>query len=521
MLLLGDNPEDVELEIAALRNARLSMECDVARNRQEFIEQLSLFCPDIILTDSALTDITGIEAIGIARSRGVDAPVIIIADEGSESAAVDSLRKGAVDYVLRNNISELAAHVKQALELWEDRKVKERTEAEEICRQQLLFGNKYMEAIGRLLGGVAHDVNNILTGIMGYAEICLSDTPLEPEMRRRLESILSIGQRGADLVMHLLAFRRQMTTDFKVVDLNDFITDINHFFRRIVEKTIEIRLDLSPDVLQIRCDPGQLAQAMMHLILNAKDAMSGSGIITIRTGRGLTGDSQMPLCRAGENRERHCCITISDTGAGMDEHHLEKIFDPFLNSQDAGKVSGLGLTIVSSVIRAHNGTVAVTSKKGEGTRITVCLPPCDLQRESDEAPFYETIPAKESESISGRETILVVEDEDELRDMLATFMRSLGYTAVPAHDGREALSLYRTDPERFHFVISDMSMPHTGGIELFHEIRKINQHARFILVTGYSLAGVDEQTLAQMTAIIRKPYTPKQVVKLMRDIIGA
>ena len=521
VFLLGNDPDEVELELSALRKAQLSFVFDVARNRQEFTEKLPLFCPDIILADYALPDITGVEAISIARGRGVDVPVIVIAGEGNESAAVDSLRQGAIDYLLKKNISGLAAHLTRAREIWEDRKAKERAEAEEIRLQQLLFGNKKMEAIGRLSGGIAHDFNNILTGIMGYAEICLSDTPLEPEARRRLEAIISIAQKGADLVRQLLIFSRQMATDFKVVDLNEFITDIMHFFKRIVEETIEIRLDFSPDVLQIRCDPSQLAQVMMHLILHARDAMPGGGIITIKTERGLTGHAHFPDGRAEENPARYCCITISDTGTGTDEYHLQRIFDPSFTNNDTGKATGLGLKIVYSVIRAHNGTVAVSSKKGEGTRFTICLPLYDLQRESDDVPFYEKIPAKESERISGTETILVVEDEDELRDMLASFLSSLGYTVVPAHNGHEALLLYRTDPEKFHLVISDMLMPHKGGIELFHEIRKLSQHARFILVTGYSLAGVDERDLAQMTAILRKPYTPKQMVKLMRDIIDA
>ena len=521
VFLLGDDPDDVEREISALRKAQLPVECDVARNRQEFTEKLSLFCPDIILADYALPDITGSEAIGIARGRGVDVPVIIIADEGSESAAVDSLRQGAIDYLSMKNISGLGAHVKQALEMWEDRKARERAEAERIRQQQLLLGNKNMEAIGRLSGGIAHDFNNILTGIMGYAEICLSDTPLEPETRRRLESTLSVAQRGADLVKDLLVVSRQAATDFTVVDLNGFIMEIMHLLKRIVEKTIEIRLELSPEVLPIGCEPVQFMQMMMILVLNARDAMGGSGSILIKTERGLTGNAAVPDGWSGEDRLKYCCITVSDTGTGIDAEHLQRIFDPFFPAGDRAGRTRLGLPVVSSVIRTHNGTIAVSSTKGAGTRFTICLPLCDAQRESGDVPFYETIPAMESERISGTETILVVEDEDELRNMLATFLRSLGYTVVPAHNGREALSLYRTDPEKFHFVISDMFMPHKGGIELFHEIRKLNQHARFILVTGYSLADVDEQILAQMTAIIRKPYTPTQVVKLMRDIIGA
>jgi signal transduction histidine kinase len=521
VFLLEDNPDDVELELREMRKAYLSVAYDVARNRQEFREKLAGFSPDIILADYALPDITGIEAINICKAMGIDVPVILITEEGNESVAVDSLGHGAIDYILKRNIAGLPARLNRALEIWEDRKAKKLAEDEGIRLHQLLFENRKMEAIGRLAGGIAHDFNNILTGVMGNAEICLSDNPQDPDTQRRLEAIITISQRGADLVKQLLIFSRKMAMDFKAVDLNEFISETMHFFKRIVEETIEIRLDLYNDVLPVMCDPGQLTQALMNLILNARDAMPGTGNITIKTGRCLTAEAHFPEDQTGGGREWCACISISDTGSGIDERDLQRIFDPFFTTKEVGNGTGLGLTIVYSIVREHNGTVVVSSRKGGGTSFTIYLPFSDVKAESNDAQFYENIPAKESAGTSGTETILIVEDEDVLREMLSSYMRSVGYTVVTAHNGDEAIALYRDGPEKFHVVISDMLMPDKGGIELFQEISKVNPHARFILVTGYSLAEVDESVLAEMTAILKKPYTPMQIVKLVRDIFDA
>ena len=521
VFLLEDNPDDVELELFEIRRAHLSVEYDVARNRKEFTKKIADFSPDIILADYALPDITGIEAINIVKGMGIDVPIILITGEGNESIAVDSLRHGAIDYMLKKNIGGLPARLTRALEIWEDRKAKKRAEAEEMRLQQLLFENKKMEAIGRLAGGISHDFNNILTGVMGYAEICLSDNLQDPDTRRRLESIIALSQRGADLVKQLLIFSRQLAMDLKAVRLNEFITDAMHFLKRIVEETVEIRLDLHNDMLPVACDPGQFTQALMNLVLNARDAMSGKGVITIRTGKCLSTEAHFPVGQAGGGNTWCARISISDTGTGIEERNLQRIFDPFFTTKEVGKGTGLGLTIVYSVVRAHNGSIMVSSRKNEGTTFTIYLPFSDVLPESEEPQFYEKIPAKESGKFSGTETILVAEDEDVLREMLASFMRSLGYTVVTAHNGDEALTLYKAGPEKYHIVISDMLMPNKGGIELFQDIADVNPHARFILVTGYSLAEVDETILARMTAIVKKPYSPKQIVNLVRGIFDA
>lgn len=520
VFILEDNLDDVELEVYEMRRAQLHIEYDVARNRAEFIEKLPRFSPDIILADYALPDFTGIEAIHVAKEMGVNVPVILITGDGNETIAVDSLRLGAVDYILKKNIAGLPARVKRALEIWADRRAKERAESEEIRLQQLLFENQKMEAIGRLAGGIAHDFNNILTGIMGFSEICLIDSSPDAEIRNKLESIISLSQKGADLVKQLLIFSNKMVMEFKRVNVNSFIGEVTHFFKRIVEETIEIRLDLHDNLPMIAMDTNQFTQVLMNLILNARDAMHGKGVITIKTGKCL-----MKELAGGEETQtdqRWCvCISVTDTGTGIEDHHLPQIFDPFFTTKDVGKGTGLGLSIVYSVVQGHGGIVKVSSRKGEGTSFTIALPVPAEAAANDESPFHEKLPVQSSGHISGKETILIAEDEDVLRDMLSNFMRSLGYAVVTARDGLEAFNTFETEPERYHLIISDMMMPNKNGIELFKEVRALRPQVRFMLVTGYSLADVDESVLGQMTAILRKPYTPMQLIKLVRDIFDA
>jgi signal transduction histidine kinase len=520
VFILEDNLDDVELEIYEMRREQLNMKYAVARNRAEFMEKLPSFSPDIILADYTLPDITGIEAINIAKEMGTDVPVILITGDGNETIAVDSLRMGAVDYILKKNIAGLSARIKRAIEIWADRRAKERAESEERRLQQLLLENQKMEAVGRLAGGIAHDFNNILTGVMGFAEICLLDIPQDAETRNKLESIISLSQKGADLIKQLLIFSNKIPMEFKMVNMNFFLVETVQFIKRIVEESIDIRLELHDDLPLVLCDKNQFTQVMMNLILNARDAMQGTGTITLKTGKCLMEEQ----AGGGELQpdKRWCvCISVTDTGTGIKDNDLPRIFDPFFTTKDVGKGTGLGLAIVYSVVQGHGGNVKVSSSKGEGTTFTIALP-VPVDSSSDEAsPFYGKLPVQNSSRISGKETILIAEDEDVLRDLLSQFLRSLGYEVITARDGQEAFNIYEAEPERYHLIISDMMMPNKNGIELFTEVRMIRPQVKFMLVTGYSLTDVDERVLKQMTTIVGKPYTLMQLMKVIRDILDA
>jgi len=519
VFFLEDNPDDIELELYELSSAGFQVTYDSARNKKEFMEKLPSLDADIILADYSLPDITGFEAIKIINQRNIDVPVVLITGEGNEQAAVDSLRLGAVDYIIKRNISGLSARVRRVLEIWADRKAKRRAEAEEMRLQQLLFEKQKLEAIGKLSGGIAHDFNNILTGIMGFSEVCLGSAEAGSELYKRLETIIALSQKGGELVKQLLIFSKKMSTEMKDVDFNTFLSDTIHFLKRIVEETISIQFDLHKAPLQVRCDTGQFTQVIMNLILNARDAMRGKGTITIKTEKSLLPDADTSA--PGLQQRYYMCLSVSDTGEGIEAVDILRIFDPYFTTKELGRGTGLGLSIVFSVIKTHGGEIRVFSDKGHGTTFKVYLPLLSAGEAENFSPFYETIPDEAKDDVRGTETVLIAEDEDVIRNMLSSFLHTAGYRVIVARDGEEAFNHYKASAEKVDIVVSDMLMPNKGGIELFQNLLEINPEVKFILATGYSLADQDKRLLRKMSAIRQKPYTVNNVARLIRDILDA
>ena len=367
VFFLEDNPDDVELELYELRKGGFDVSSDVARNRKEFFEKLPDIDADIILADYILPDITGIEAIHICQEKKIDIPIIFITGKGDEQIAVDSLREGAIDYILKKNIIGLPSRVSRALEIWAERKAKEKAEAEREQFQQLLLQAQKMESVGRLASGIAHDFNNILTGILGFSELILQDTPEDSPDYERLETMSTLCKKGAALIRQLLIFSRSMPIEFKKTNVNLLIEDTKSFIRHVVGEEVEIRLNFQNDIPEISADTGQLTQALVNLALNATDAMDGKGILEFKTERHHTTGH---ISRADE-----CvCLSVSDTGCGIPDYDIQKIFDPFFTTKDVGKGTGLGLAIVYAVVNAHGGWINVHSELGKGATFKIYLP---------------------------------------------------------------------------------------------------------------------------------------------------
>jgi two-component system, cell cycle sensor histidine kinase and response regulator CckA len=518
VFFLEDNPDDVELELYELRKAGFNVIHEVARNRKEFLQKLTGFPMDIMLADYSLPDITGLDAISLCKDKGLDVPVILITGEGNEMMAVDSLRLGAIDYIIKKNIAGLPARVKRALEIWSDHKAKEHADEDRRRLQQLLFENQKMDAIGRLAGGIAHDFNNILTGIIGFSEFCINDHEKGLSIREKLQSIMTLSLRGSDLVKQLLIFSRKMPVQLKVLDFNSFIIETMQFLNRIVEETMEIKIDLHEDVLKVKCDAGQFTQVLMNLTLNARDAMNGKGRMTIKTGKSYLPEDLQSLS-ASAGKEEYVYLTVSDTGVGINSDDIQKIFDPFFTTKELGKGTGLGLSIVYSVVNAHKGFIKVSSEKAEGAAFKIYLPCAESAETDDGSQFFKTPQVSDAKKLHGKETVLVAEDEAMIRELVVSIMKSFGYKVITAKDGEEAFNIYSSGEHKIDMVVSDMMMPNKGGIQLFKELKAINPDLKFILVTGYSLADQDEAVIGSMDAVLAKPYTPMKIMQLARDIL--
>jgi signal transduction histidine kinase len=519
IFFLEDNPDDVELELHELQRAGFDVEYQVARNHREFVEQVVDFLPEIILADYALPDISGIEAINICKDLSIDVPVILITGDGNELIAVDSLRLGAIDYILKKNITGLPMRIQRALEIWEDRKAKQRAEAEEKRLETILLDTQKMEAVGKFAGGIAHDFNNLLTGILGFAELCKNTVSVNSEMYNKLQSIITLSNKGADLVNQLLMFSRRKPLEFERIDFKTFINEVMDFLKRLIEDTIEIKLDLHDDIPKIECDKQQMTQALMNLVLNARDAMGGKGTITIATEKCAHPDNLFSL-KAGDRKREFICLVISDTGEGISPDKIGNIFEPFYTTKSKGKGTGLGLSIVYSIVNSHGGFIDASSIENEGTTIRIYLPETQTVGKSGSGARHETGKDLRGSRETSYDTILVAEDEEMLRAMVSSTLRTTGFKVLVAQDGEEALEMYKANHHAIDLVISDMFMPKKTGSELFREVKTMNPDVKFILITGYSLDNQDKENLEKMNAILKKPFTPTKLINLINSVLN-
>jgi signal transduction histidine kinase len=520
VLFIEDNPDDVELELYELRKGGFDVTHHVARNREQFLASLENLNADIIIADYSLPNLTGIEAIHLLQEKNIKIPVILITGMGNEQVAVDSLREGAIDYILKKNIAGFAARVSRALDIWADRQAIETVEAEKKKLQQQLFQSQKMESVGRLAGGIAHDFNNLLTGIMGYASLSLKSLPEGTPVSKNIQTIIDVSKRASHLVKQLLLFSRKIPLDFKLLDINRMVEENVGFIRRMVEETVDIELDLAQDLPMLKSDQGQLTQVLMNFAINARDAMQGKGVITIKTEK-VTSDSKLVANNPAPGVKEYIIISVSDTGCGIDKEDQPKIFDPFFTTKEVGKGTGLGLAIVYSIIIGHGGWVDVQSVKGEGSTFRVFLPVVldggAAEGESVEADAQQQDSYRQM--ISGKETILIVEDEEVLRSFSFEMLKDLGYEVLTASNGEEALTVFAENHEVINLVVSDMIMPKKSGVELFSELKEMKPEVKFILVTGYCLEEAEGHVLRNMSAIMMKPYTTEKIAALIRKVL--
>ena len=510
IFFLEDNLDDVELELHELRKDGFNILFEVARDRKEFLEKLKDFNADIILADYILPDITGIEAINICKEMNIDIPVILITGAGNEMIAVDSLRLGAIDYIIKKNIAGLPARVLRALEIWADRKARECAEADKQKFQQLLFQAQKMESVGRLASGVAHDFNNILTGILGFSELMLQDTLKDSPSYERLQTISTLCKRGAMLIKQLLIFGRNIPVEFKKISINSFIEDTMGLIRHAVGEGIEIRLNLQDGIPEIEADTGQLTQVLVNLSLNAADAMEGKGVLEFKTKRYLSE-------RYTGLADEYVCLSLSDTGCGIPAYDIPKIFDPFFTTKAVGKGTGLGLAIVYSIVNTHGGWINVNSELGKGTTFNIYLPAIHGELSNVSALDEE----KKIKMSRGNETILLVENKEELRAQYTTALNRLNYNVLSAKNSEEALDIYLATSKKIDLIISDIIMPEKSGMELFKKLKFINPDVKFIFVTDHGLNEQAEYISKEVKAVIKKLYNIQEMALVIREVLDS
>ncbi|MBI5342574.1 MAG: PAS domain S-box protein [Deltaproteobacteria bacterium] len=397
------------------------------------------------------------------------------------------------------------------------RDITKRVEAQERSRfleAELLQAQK-MEAIGSLAGGIAHDFNNLLTGILGYANLLKIKAKPGSEVLKAANVIQDAADRASQLTAQLLGFARRGKNLAVPVDIHRVIDDVSGLIERAMDKRIRIRKFFAPDAVTVVGDPTQLQQMLMNMAVNARDAMPEGGVLTFSTSV-VRRDEIRSGSRSDLESGSYARIDLADTGTGIPESHLEKIFDPFFTTKEQGKGTGLGLAMVFGIVKNHGGYIEVESKVGAGSLFKIYLPLADGKGREE-----EIVSSRSAETEEGRGSVLLIDDQETVREVCSAMLQTLGYRVSTASDGREGVEYYRRFGGNIDLVIIDMIMPNLGGRDCFREIKAMNPEVRAILSTGFSLDGAVQEIIDEgISGFIQKPYRLEQLSRAVSKAMG-
>jgi signal transduction histidine kinase len=388
-----------------------------------------------------------------------------------------------------------------------------RVEAEkEKLRLQLQQAMK-MEAVGRLAGGVAHDFNNLLTVISGYSELLLQKIGKESTMYGEVEEIKRAGERAASLTQQLLAFSRKQIIEPKVLRLGSLVADMHKMLTRLIGENIALQATTGKSLGSVKVDPGQIQQILMNLVVNARDAMPDGGKIGIETANVDLDEgycSMHPYVKPG----RFVMLAVSDTGTGMSEEIKAHIFEPFFTTKEKGSGTGLGLATTYGAVHQAGGSIEVYSEAGIGTTFKIYLPRVE---EPVIRPVKDDLPA---DLPGGTETVLIVEDEDMLRNLCVQILEQLGYRVLQARDGIEAIAEVQGYGDRIDLLLTDVVMPGMNGNELAAQLVAHNPGMKVLFTSGYTEDVISHHgVLAEGVSFIGKPYTPLALARKIRGVL--
>ncbi len=508
ILQVEDSPSDAELIQHGLRKGGLDFDIDVVDSLVECERLLNRDRYDAIICDYNLPQTDGLEVLAFVRRRDPHIPFILVSGSLGEEKAIEALKQGATDYLLKDRLSRVPVAVLRGIE-------EERSRSRSRALEAQLIQSQKMEAIGRLAGGVAHDFNNMLTVINGYSELLLGQMAADDPKRRDLEEIQNAGRRAAGLTRQLLAFSRRQILQPTAIQLNELIEGLERMLSRLIGEDVKLQLRLAHNLHPVKADAGQIEQVIANLVVNARDAMPKGGKIVIET-LNVDLDEAFVSVHPDLHPGPHVLLMVTDTGAGMTAEVKEHLFEPFFTTKERGKGTGLGLSTALGIVQQCLGAIQVSSEVGWGTTFRIYLPRTD-RVDAPKAELPATLPHRR-----GRETLLVVEDMETVRRLTRAVLEGEGYTVLAAEDGPSALRIAEGHSGEIHLLLSDIVMPGMNGPELAGTLRSRLPNLKVIYMSGYTDRGFEE--LKQVDGgvlLLQKPFTVVELRKRVREVLDS
>ncbi|HSR53167.1 MAG TPA: response regulator [Acidobacteriota bacterium] len=440
---------------------------------------------DIVLSDYRMPQFNALDALRIVRRFDKDIPFIVVTGALDEETAVECVMQGADNYVLKGNLARLGTAVRQALETYRERCERQRLE-EELRQAQR------METVGQLASGVAHDFNNLLTVIMAHTELLEGCVDGSPEVDRSLNALREAASQASGVTRSLLAFGRKLQSRKEPVETRQALLKASMMFQRTLPSNIRLKMQVANDLPYVFADKVQLQQVLLNLILNARDAMPDGGAIEVRA------DSRPPaLVR----------LQVADEGHGMTPEIQARIFEPFFTTKPDGQGTGMGLSVIRTIVEDHNGEITVESEAGRGTTFTVTLPVCQQVSINDQGDHRAPAPGR-------GKRVLLAEDNQQLRGIIAGALRALGYDILEAADGESLLDVFERQKDEIGLLILDKDLPKISGMDCLRRIRACGYDTQAVMITGQVLA---EDALAEIpnAQLLPKPFRMTELTAKM------